>query len=99
MAGEALWAYDELLRHHPSSAVAFYNKGYIYLGLLSEPEQAVNAFTEAVRLNPEYYQAYNNRGVALEGLGKTDQADLDYRKALELSPNFQPAIEGLNRLH
>ncbi|NND93324.1 MAG: tetratricopeptide repeat protein [Flavobacteriales bacterium] len=96
---EALWAYGELLRHYPSSAIAHYNSGYIYLGLKSEPTKAVDSFTEAIRLNPEYYQSYYNRGVALEELGRIDQAIEDYQRALDISPNFEPAIEGLNRLN
>lgn len=96
---DALWGYDQLLRHHPDAAVAHHNKGYIYLGLLSDPKLAVDAFTEAIRLHPEYTEAYSNRGVALEELGKLDQAEADFQRALELNPNFQPAVDGLNRIH
>ncbi len=96
---KALIAYDDLLRHHPGTAVAYYNQGYIYNGLMSNPEAGVNSFTEAIRLNPRYYQAYTSRGVCLEELGRRDQAISDFEAALDIEPNFDPAIKGLNRLY
>jgi len=98
-AEEAIEAYNDMLRHHPNSSAAYYNKGYVLMGLMSQPEKAIAAFTEAIRYNPDYYQAYNNRAVCLEELGRVEQAISDYQIALELYPNFEPAILGLNRLN
>lgn len=94
----ALEAYDRLLRLHPETAVAYYNKGYIYLGYLDSLRSAVDAFTEAIRVNPNYVQAYHNRGIALEELGKKDQAIKDFEMALELQPNYPASIEAMNRI-
>ncbi|NNC83675.1 MAG: tetratricopeptide repeat protein, partial [Flavobacteriales bacterium] len=99
MAEKALDAYNEMLEIHPESSAAYYNKGYVLMGLLSRPEEAIDAFTEAIRYNPSYYQAYSNRAVCLEELGRREQAEADFKKALEIKPNFDPAIEGLNRLY
>ena len=41
-------------------------------------------FDEAIRLDPQYAIAYNNRGLAYQSLGKTKEAELDYQKAKEL---------------
>ncbi|NND94074.1 MAG: tetratricopeptide repeat protein [Flavobacteriales bacterium] len=99
MAEEALQAYNKMLDHHPGSAVAHFNKGYVLMGLMSEPEKAIDSFTEAIRYNPQYYQAYSNRAVCLEELGRKDQAISDYEMALEIFPNFEPAVLGMNRLN
>lgn len=98
-AEAALQAYDDLLRHHPGTAVAHFNQGYVYMGLMSDPESGINSYTEAIRLNPSYFQAYTNRAVCLEEIGRREQAVADYNKALEIEPNFEPALKGLNRLH
>jgi Flp pilus assembly protein TadD len=78
--------------------VAYHNKGYIYNGLLSDPSQAVSEFTEAILLNANYPQAHVNRAFALIDLGRIEDAKRDFKKALDLSPNFEPAIKGLNDL-
>ncbi|MGB0384758.1 MAG: tetratricopeptide repeat protein [Ardenticatenaceae bacterium] len=41
-------------------------------------------YSEAIRLNPDYALAYNNRGFAYEKKGERDLAIADYRKAVEL---------------
>lgn len=46
--------------------------------------EAILACDEAIRLNPEYAEAWNNKGVALEALGRTSEANAAYAKAREL---------------
>ena len=43
---------------------------------------------EAIRLNPDDYIPYNNRGLAYEKLGKQEQAARDYAKAEKLGYNM-----------
>jgi len=45
---------------------------------------AKNELDKAIELNPEYAEAYLNRGYANEFLGKFPEACADWKKALEL---------------
>jgi tetratricopeptide (TPR) repeat protein len=55
-------------------------------------EEAVSACREAIRRNPDYYQAYANLGAAWARLGETRRAVGLYRKALKLNPR-DPATQ------
>ena len=46
---------------------------------LKQYKEAIADYTEAIKLNPEYAQAYNNRGFAYRELGKKEEADADSR--------------------
>ncbi|OKH16176.1 hypothetical protein NIES592_00400 [Fischerella major NIES-592] len=48
---------------------------------------AIADLTEAIRLNPNYDKAYNNRGVARSDLGDKQGAIADYTSALKINPN------------
>ncbi len=50
--------------------------------------KAVEHYTEAIDLNPEYTKAYNNRGVAYNSIGEYDRALQDYNKAIDLKPEL-----------
>jgi Tfp pilus assembly protein PilF len=39
---------------------------------------------EAIRLNPQYADAYYGRGMVYKKLGKTKEAELDFQKAKKL---------------
>ena len=65
---------------------------------LQEFESAIVNFTQAIAINPEYADAYYNRGFAYELLKDIDNSKKDYLKTLELSPNYEKAIDGLNRI-
>lgn len=94
----AIEGYELLLSRYPQTAVAHYNIGYIYLGMLGNLERAVDEFTEAIRSDPTYHQAYSARAVALEELGRIPAAIEDYERALEIVPDHSPSLDGLNRL-
>ena len=48
-------------------------------------------YDEAIRLKPDYSEAYNNRGISKGKLGLTDEARKDFETALELARNANNA--------
>lgn len=66
-----------------SSAKARYSKGYALAGQ-KKYEDAIQAYDEAIRLDPNLAVAWNNKGKALEALGKTAEANAAFAKAKEL---------------
>jgi protein O-mannosyl-transferase len=53
--------------------------------------EAMNHYNEAIRLKPDYVDAYYNRGNAYSRLGRNQQAIDDYGKAIRLKPDFADA--------
>ncbi len=49
-------------------------------------EAAIEAFSRAIKMNPDRVEAYNNRGIAWCKKGEYDRAIADYNKALEIDP-------------
>ncbi|MCT7964455.1 tetratricopeptide repeat protein [Laspinema sp. D1] len=50
---------------------------------------ALASFNEAIRLKPDYPEAYNNRGTVLcDNLGQYEDAIASYNEAIRLKPNY-----------
>lgn len=90
--------YNSILINEPDFYFAIYNLGYMNLVYLKEYETAIDYFTQTIDINPEYADAYYNRGFAFELLKDVENSRRDYKKTLELSPNYEKAIDGLNRI-
>lgn len=64
-----------------------YADAYQLLGLAyhlaGEPDRALEAFDEALRLNPRYIEAYMHRGLVLNGLGREEEAAASFALAAE----------------
>jgi len=58
---------------------ASYNKG--------KWEEAIEKYDEAIELNPNHTELYNNRGIVKKNLRQYQEAIADYDKAIELNPN------------
>ncbi len=80
------------------SPVAYLNLGAGLVGLRRYRE-ALTALEKAIELGiaDRSYLAYYNRAIAREQLGDTSGAYYDYKKVLELNPNFVPAKDQLSR--
>jgi Tfp pilus assembly protein PilF len=94
----AILTYTNLEKIDTTYRNAPYNIGYIYLVYLKDFKKAALNFTEAIRRDPGYFEAYFNRGYAYELDGQYENASKDYHRALEIKVNYQNAIDGLNRL-
>ena len=53
--------------------------------------QAVERFREVIRLMPRYAMAHFNLGLALELLGRREEAVVHYRRSLDIEPNQKVA--------
>jgi len=95
---EAIDVYDDLLKVDPRNAPAKHNIGYTYLFKLDEPGKAIPFFTDAILDDQQLVNAYYHRGYAYEKLNKKDLATKDYKKSLELDPEFDLAKQRLKKL-
>src|SRR5580704_932243 len=78
----------------PADAVAHFDSGMAFLER-QEYDKAINDFTEAIRLDPNYVPAYVSRGNAYGIHGAVDKAINDFTEAIRLDPNV--AIIYFNR--
>ncbi len=83
-----------VVRDFPDEPIAWFNLGAIRIHQARWSE-AIAAFTEVLRLEPENFEACYQRGVALSALGKADEAQRDFRRTLELRPDYAPARQRL----
>lgn len=79
-------------------AEPYFNRGYIEMVYVGNFPEAASWFSKAIDRKPDYADAWYNRGFSYELDGKLSKAKEDYRKAMELQPNFPLAIKGLNRI-
>ncbi len=91
---KALEAYERALRLNPEFASAFNNLGTLYLRTFLEqkdPEmipKAIDAFDRAIDNNPRLASAYNGRASAYKFSNRANEAIRDWKKTLELQPDF-----------
>ena len=67
----------------PSSPESYYQEGVAYAEQESY-EAALNSFARAIRLNPDYLEAYQYRGFILSKLGFKLRADAEFKKAHQI---------------
>jgi tetratricopeptide (TPR) repeat protein len=54
----------------------------------NDPDEKLRCFSQAIRLKPDFPEAYNNRGLARVGKGDLDGALQDYTEAIRLKPGY-----------
>ncbi|MCY4062943.1 MAG: tetratricopeptide repeat protein [Chloroflexi bacterium] len=91
---EAIETFSGLLRQHPDSAPAYYNRGAARYHARIDLGKAINDLTTALRLEPNQYKAYRMRGLARAQQG--DWAGL--RDDCSLALQFHPTSAELHNL-
>mgnify|MGYP002623191615 CR=1 FL=1 len=98
MINEALKKYTQLTKKYPNKRELYFNIGYIHLVKLKLYREATNYFNQAIAVDPNYFEAYFNKGYCLELLGDIMNAEEEYKKSLEIKPEYTPAALGLGRV-
>ena len=70
-----------------------------FLMMLDQMDEAAEAYSRAIELNPNHAASYNNRGIAYKEKGEYDRAIEDYNKAIELNPTLAEAYSNRGNAH
>ncbi|HEY3861224.1 MAG TPA: tetratricopeptide repeat protein [Verrucomicrobiae bacterium] len=92
---EALSDIDRSLALNPGDMTSLHHRGNVLLAL-NRLEDARQDYERTLKISAEDGGLWNNYGVALEGLGLTNQAMEAFRKATECHPPSQNAFLGLS---
>lgn len=95
---EALSLYDRILELDTANASAAFNKGFVHLEYLAQYDSAAHWFGEAIARLPYYHQAHFNKGLALESMGRLQEALDAYNAALSFDPAYTPAAIAKGRV-
>ena len=81
-AQQAFVEFQQAYKLNPDDKEVLNSIGIIYLLYFDDTAKAVDFFEKAVRVDPNYSDAYNNLGVAYEKLGRFDAAIPFYKKSV-----------------
>lgn len=90
--------YVRILEVDPQNKYAWHNRGYMEMLLYEDYDNAIDFFTKAIDADNQYIEAHTNRGYAYELKGDRNNARICYKTALQIDPNYEPALEGIRRV-
>ncbi len=94
VAAETL--YRETIARNPNAWMAYNNLASLELEATPPaPSEARTLLETSLRIEPNNPEAHNNLGVALQRLGRLDEAAQEHREALRLFPNYAEALNNL----
>lgn len=98
------WGYEHLATelgsndYHLHRSVLIYNIAQVY-STMGNQDEAIRYLTEAMNLDPNYSEYYNERGNLLFRQGRHDEAIADYVRAIELSPPYMEVWTNLGQCY
>lgn len=95
---KAIKDYDRAFKLNPDIAEIHVNRGNMFF-MGEVYDQAIAEYSEAIELEfSKEHVAHYNRGLTYEKIGELDKAEADYRRALELLPEWHYAQSKLERI-
>lgn len=94
---EAAHCFTEAIDLNSENHVYYSNRSACYANL-GEYDKALVDAQICVDLNPEWAKGYLRRGLAEFYLGKYEQAEVSYKRGLEIEPNNSQILEGLQNV-
>jgi tetratricopeptide (TPR) repeat protein len=85
-------------RHRLHRSVLLFNIAQVH-AQIGPYQDAIDYFTEAMALDPNYSEYYNDRGALYFKLGDYGRAEHDYHRAIELSPPYAEVWTNLGQCH
>jgi tetratricopeptide (TPR) repeat protein len=86
---------EKVLQHDPQSHIGWFAKGTIELGQ-KKYDEAIQDYTRAIEIYPNYEQAYKNRAITYAHKGNYNKAIADGAEFLRLTPG-DPSAEKMRQ--
>lgn len=93
-AARALQEADAALNSYPRSPELLHLKAFA-LRLLQRPEEAIQALRDALSITPNNHEMLNMLGNLQKNIGRRDEAEASYRKAIAARSDYTPAYKNL----
>ena len=84
----------EITTENNKNAEKHNSRGVTY-SISGKHQEAIEAFKEAIKINPDYPKAYYNLGFALGKSGMHKEATEAYKQAIRINPNYYDAYLNL----
>ena len=91
---EALGALDHLTQTYPNDPNLFFMGGNCYGGL-GHLDQAILCYQEAIKIKPDFAEAFNNMGFCLKDKIEITNAISSFKKAIKIKPDLAEAHDNL----
>jgi len=85
-------------RHRLHRSVLLFNIGQVHAHV-GPYEDAIAYFTQAMAMDPNYSEYYNDRGTVYFKMGHLDEARRDYERAIDLSPPYAEVWTNLGQCY
>lgn len=94
---EAITHFTKAIECNPNDHVFYSNRSACYASL-GKYNEALQDAKKCVELKPDWAKGYGRKGLAEFYLQQLDDAEVSYRKGLELEPTNEQCKEGLKRV-
>jgi len=81
---------EEIAEKYPETEYGYFSKAWL-VSLRGCNQEAVRLYTKAIEIDPNFADAYFNRGLAYADMQNYTQAIKDYTKAIEINPDYAEA--------
>jgi hypothetical protein len=88
--------FQDEIRLRPQNARAYFNLGNC--ALKASPQEALELYDTAIKLDPRKPEYHLNRAAALEMLGRREDALAECREALRVEPGYAPAQTAIDSM-
>ncbi|MEA5479831.1 tetratricopeptide repeat protein [Pseudanabaena galeata UHCC 0370] len=84
---KAIISYDNALQFNSPENYCVWSFRGTALANLGSNEEALASYNNALQINPDYYEALDNRSITLDKLGRYEEALASYEKTLHINLN------------
>ena len=95
---QALSESNQMLEQFPNSVILYNISGASNAGLM-QFDAAIDSYKQALKIKPDYAEAYNNIGNVLKDQGDLEAAIDSYKQAININPDYAEAYYNLSLLH
>jgi tetratricopeptide (TPR) repeat protein len=90
---KTLWT--DVIQKYPTDYFAYGNRA----NAEPNPEKAIDDYTKCIELNPDFFEAYNNRGLKYLDVNEYEKAISDFNQTLIINPNYPKSYVNLGLAH